>query len=81
VSAKRNLAKYSEKDPSYATTREGKFIHALIEAVENGDLEAFTGIVFEFDQVVKLDNWKTGMLLKIKRGLENGAADDGGGIM
>ncbi|KAJ7492663.1 vesicular-fusion protein SEC17 [Mycena latifolia] len=77
VSAKRNLAKYSEKDPSYATTREGKFVQALIEAVENGDVEAFTGIVFEFDQVVKLDNWKTGMLLKIKRALEDGATDAG----
>ncbi|KAJ6604608.1 vesicular-fusion protein SEC17 [Mycena vulgaris] len=77
VSAKRNLTKYSEKDPSYATTREGKFVKALIEAVENGDQEAFTGIVYEFDQVVKLDNWKTGMLLKIKRGLEDGATDVG----
>ncbi|KAJ7103573.1 vesicular-fusion protein SEC17 [Mycena belliarum] len=77
VSAKRNLAKYIDKDPSYASTREGKFVQALIEAVENGDTEAFTGIVFEFDQVVKLDNWKTGMLLKIKRALEDASNDVG----
>jgi len=77
VSAKRNLAKYSNQDTSYASTREAKFIQALIEAVEAGDQEAFTGAVVEFDQVTKLDNWKTGMLLKIKRALQDGGADDG----
>ena len=41
----------------------------LIEAIEAGDQEMFTGAVFEFDQVTKLDNWKTNILLKIKRGL------------
>ncbi|KAJ7487556.1 vesicular-fusion protein SEC17 [Mycena galericulata] len=77
VSAKRNLAKYSNQDPSYASTREAKFIQALIQAVEAGDQEAFTGAVVEFDQVTKLDNWKTGMLLKIKRALQDVEADEG----
>ena len=44
---------------------------ALIDAVDAGDLEAFTGAVFEFDQVIKLDNWKTNMLLKIKRSIQD----------
>ncbi|KAF8213091.1 vesicular-fusion protein SEC17 [Mycena galopus ATCC 62051] len=78
VSAKRNLTKYSNQDSSYSSTRESKFIQALIEAVEAGDQEAFTGAVVEFDQVTKLDNWKTGMLLKIKRTLQDNAVDDGG---
>lgn len=77
VSAKRNVAKYSNQDPSYSSTREAKFIQALIEAVEAGDQEAFTGAVVEFDQVTKLDNWKTGMLLKIKRALQDGDTDVG----
>jgi len=38
--------------------------------VDGGDEELFTGAVVEFDQVTKLDNWKTGMLLKIKRGIQ-----------
>jgi alpha-soluble NSF attachment protein len=37
--------------------------------VENGDPETFTGAVVEFDQVMRLDNWKTGMLLKVKRSI------------
>ncbi|KAF8078669.1 soluble NSF attachment protein [Lyophyllum atratum] len=71
VTAKRNLTKYSNQDATFASTREAKFLTALIEAVEAGDQEAFTGAVVEFDQVTKLDNWKTGMLLKIKRSIEN----------
>jgi alpha-soluble NSF attachment protein len=45
-------------------------MHALIEAVEAADEESFTGAVVEYDQVTKLDNWKTGMLLKIKRSIK-----------
>jgi alpha-soluble NSF attachment protein len=37
--------------------------------VEAGDVEAFTGAVFEFDQIMKLDNWKTNILLTIKRSI------------
>ncbi|KAJ7071074.1 vesicular-fusion protein SEC17 [Mycena amicta] len=77
ISAKRNFAKYSNQDPSYPSTREAKFVQALIEAVEAGDGEAFTAAVVEFDQVTKLDNWKTGMLLKIKRTLQEAEADPG----
>jgi len=69
VSAKRNLQKYSSQDVTFASTREAKFVTALIEAVEAGDVEAFTGAVYEFDQVMKLDNWKTNILLTIKRSI------------
>jgi alpha-soluble NSF attachment protein len=64
------MMKYSNQDAAFTSTREAKFINALIEAVEAGDQESFTGAVVEFDQVTKLDNWKTGMLLKIKRSIQ-----------
>ena len=69
VTAKRNLTKYSTQDATFSSTREAKFVQALIEAVEAGDTEAYTGAVVEFDQVTKLDNWKTNILLKIKRSI------------
>jgi len=69
VTAKRNMQKYSSQDPGFPSTREAKFIVALIEAVEGGDQESFTGAVVEFDQVTKLDNWKTSILIKIKRSI------------
>lgn len=69
VAAKRNLAKYSALDTTFSSTREAKFVNILVEAIEAGDPDMFTGAVYEFDQVTKLDNWKTNILLKIKRGI------------
>lgn len=37
--------------------------------MEAGDQAAFTDSVVEYDQVMKLDNWKTAILLKIKRSI------------
>ena len=70
VSARRNLERYGQLDITFLSTREAKFINALLEALEQGDEEAFTSVVFEYDQVTKLDNWKTAILLKIKRGIQ-----------
>ncbi|KAJ3790947.1 vesicular-fusion protein SEC17 [Lentinula aff. detonsa] len=70
VSARRNMQKYSTQDATFPSTREAKFVNALIDAVQAGDPEAFTGAVVEFDQITKLDNWKTNILLKIKRGIQ-----------
>ncbi|KAG7099094.1 vesicular-fusion protein S17 [Marasmius oreades] len=72
VIAKRNLQKYSNQDATFPSTREAKFLAALLQAYEGGDVEAFTGAVFDFDQVTKLDNWKTNILLKIKKLVQDG---------
>jgi alpha-soluble NSF attachment protein len=70
VSARRNLQRYGEMDNTFPSTREAKFVTALLEALEEGNEEAFTNVVFEYDQVTKLDNWKTAILLKVKRGIQ-----------
>lgn len=70
MSARRNLSRYGQTDTTFASTREAKFINVLLEALEQGDEEAFTQAVFEYDQVTKLDNWKTAILLKIKKGIQ-----------
>ncbi|KAL1748447.1 soluble NSF attachment protein [Schizophyllum fasciatum] len=70
VTARRNLTKYERQDVTFESTREAKFAKALIEAIEAGDSEAFTGAVFEYDRISKLDNWKTAILLKIKRTIQ-----------
>lgn len=77
VTSKRNAQKYVTQDNSFSSTREYKFAMALMEAVEAQDVEAFTGAVVEYDQVSKLDKWKTAILLKIKKGIDE---DEEGGI-
>jgi len=64
------MQRYSTQDTTFPSTREAKFVNALIEAVEAQDVEAFTGAVYEFDQITKLDNWKTSILLKIKKSID-----------
>jgi len=41
----------------------------LTDAIEANDHAAFTSAIVEYDQVMKLDNWKTAILLKIKRSI------------
>ncbi|KIY64812.1 vesicular-fusion protein SEC17 [Cylindrobasidium torrendii FP15055 ss-10] len=71
VQARRSIQGYQAQDMAFGSTRECKFLIALIESFEAGDIEGFTGAVVEFDQVTKLDNWKTNILLKIKRDVQS----------
>ncbi|KAK3683534.1 soluble NSF attachment protein [Podospora appendiculata] len=71
VSARRNLDKYREKDPQFASQRECQLLSDLVEAVEAGDQEAFTDKLYAYDQMSKLDKWKTEMLVRIKSQIED----------
>ncbi|KAF9237319.1 soluble NSF attachment protein [Melanogaster broomeanus] len=70
ITAKRNIQKYMSQDTTFASTREYKFLNAIIDAIQADDQQAFMGFVHEYDQVMKLDNWKTKILLKIKNNIE-----------
>ncbi|KAH8835300.1 soluble NSF attachment protein [Flagelloscypha sp. PMI_526] len=75
VTAKRNLARYSQQDTTFASTREAKFVNVLSECVQQGDVEGFVGAIAEYDQISKLDNWKTNILLHIKRDIQSAGGD------
>ncbi len=47
----------------------------LADACEAGDSEAFTDSLAEFDNMTRLDAWKTSLLLRVKKRMA--AADDG----
>src|SRR5689334_18258873 len=66
VSARRNLERYKEKNPNFATERECQLLSDLIEAIDAGDQEVFTDKLFEFNKMSPLDKWKTEILLRIK---------------
>lgn len=50
--------------------RELQLIQALVQAIEDGDVEAFSQAVATFDQVASLDDWKTHVLLEIKKTID-----------
>ena len=75
VGTRRALEQYNEMDGTFASSRESQVLHDLTDAVEEGNQEMFSEKLFQFDQVNKLDRWKTTILLKVKESIE-GQEDD-----
>lgn len=70
VAAQRALERYCEMDPQFATQREHMLLSDLCEAVEAKSQEQFTDKLFKYDQVSKLDKWKTTILVRVKNSIE-----------
>lgn len=70
--------KYFAMDPRFESSREGQLFAALAEAVETGSVEQFEEKLFEYDQISKLDSWKTTFLLEVKSQMAPSAG--GGGV-
>ncbi|KAF7549320.1 hypothetical protein G7Z17_g6456 [Cylindrodendrum hubeiense] len=74
VAAQRAIEKYRDLDPSFAAQREHKLLVDLCETIEAKSQEDFADRLFQFDQISKLDKWKTTILVRIKNSIEE--ADD-----
>eukprot|EP00898_Chlorokybus_atmophyticus_P005709 jgi/Chlat1/6139/Chrsp41S05690 len=61
------LDKYQDLDSTFTGSRECKFLQDLLGALEEGDVQKFSTVVYEFDNMTRLDPWKTTMLLRIKK--------------
>lgn len=66
VGCENKLIDYSNKDPSYETSREAKFIRDLLKAISKHDQAEFEDVVFNFSRITPLDAWRTRILLKAK---------------
>ena len=75
MATNRALENYREIDPTFASTREHQLLGDLAQTVEQGDQEAFADRLFQYDQLTKLDKWKTTILLRIKEGIEEQVED------
>lgn len=75
VAANRALESYRDLDPSFSQTREHQLLVDLVEAVEEGDQEKFADKLFQYDQMSKLDKWKTTILLRVKEQIEEKGED------
>lgn len=74
VASERALEKYREMDPSFAAQREHMLLTDLCQAVAAKSQEQFTDKLYQYDQISKLDKWKTTILVRVKNGIEE--ADD-----
>ncbi|KAJ1635491.1 soluble NSF attachment protein alpha isoform [Pavlovales sp. CCMP2436] len=70
--ARAMLERYEGQDPSFSESRECKLVKDVLAHCEAFDVEAFTQVIFEYDQIAKLDTWKTSILLKVKNSLKEG---------
>jgi alpha-soluble NSF attachment protein len=70
------LSKYQGMDSSFSGTRECALIEKLIQAIENNDSEEFSQSLAEFDRMTKLDDWKTSLLLLVKRNIQSDGEED-----
>ncbi|ETN37975.1 uncharacterized protein HMPREF1541_07598 [Cyphellophora europaea CBS 101466] len=75
VATKRALEQYKEWDNSFVQQRECMLLEDLTHAVEEGDQDGFSEKLFQYDQMSKLDKWKTGLLLRVKGSIEKEEED------
>ncbi|KAI7274326.1 TPR-like protein [Hortaea werneckii] len=75
VATNRALESYRDLDPSFSQTREHQLLSDLVEAVDEGDQEKFADKLFQYDQMRKLDKWKTTLLLRVKENIEEKGED------
>lgn len=75
VATNRALQNYRDLDNSFTTTREHMLLVDLAQAVEQGDAESFGDKLFQYDQLSKLDKWKTAILLRVKNSIEEPGED------
>lgn len=75
VASHRALESYVELDNTFASTREFQLLNDLVAAVEAGEQEQFSDKLFQYDQMSKLDKWKTTLLLRVKNGIEEQGED------
>ena len=78
VGAQNSLQRYEAVDYTFGESREGKFCQQLIAAVDEYDGEGLAQASFEYDKISKLDPWKTSMLVKIKRSIQEAGGGGGG---
>ena len=75
VATTRSLETYRDVDPSFGGTRESMLLTDLVAAVQEGDQEIFADKLYQYDQLSKLDKWKTTLLLRVKGAIEKDEED------
>mmetsp|Transcript_21207 Transcript_21207/g.63819 ORF Transcript_21207/g.63819 Transcript_21207/m.63819 type:complete len:295 (-) Transcript_21207:1757-2641(-) len=76
IAIQRAIEKYEDIDLQFAGSREGNLLKDLAADLEAGEGQSFADHLAEFDSMTRLDKWKTTLLLKVKKRIEEGDEDD-----
>jgi len=69
-------SKYRDNYPAIDGTREAEFIDKSLEAIRDCELDNFEDALLKFDTYVKLDDWKSNLVRKIRKGIKELATKD-----
>ncbi|KAI5608401.1 hypothetical protein C0J50_6872, partial [Silurus asotus] len=75
LNAKLAVQRYEEMFPAFSDSRECKLVKKLLNAHEEQDVDAYESAVKEFDSILRLEQWNTTMLLRIKEGIQRDESD------
>lgn len=75
LNAKLSVQRYEEMFPAFSDSRECKLVKKLLDACEEQDVDAYTDAVKDFDSILRLDQWTTTMLLRIKKTIQDEETD------
>jgi len=75
VETNRAFESYRELNPAFVSEREHQLLVDLLQSIEAKDQDMFADKLFSFDQLSKLDKWKTTLLLRIKSNIEEEEED------
>eukprot|EP00889_Picochlorum_renovo_P005384 jgi/Picre1/32414/NNA_007760.t1 len=67
---------YKDIDFNFDGSREAKLVEECVAALTEGDSDAFSAAVAEFDSLTRLDAFKTELLLRTKRKMTEAPASD-----
>ena len=70
MAAKQAIERFIEWDPTFASTRECILLQDLLAALDANDEDMFLDKLQEYDQMSKLDRWKTAVFLEVKKGID-----------
>ena len=69
AAAERAMGFYAQQDSSFPTTMEGQTLHALLEAAQHGDFEAFDHRVQELDRLKPLVGWRATLMHSVRKAM------------
>lgn len=71
----RTFEKYKNSYPAFEDSREAKFIESMLDAMRESDVNKMQDAIIDYDSISKLDDWKSGLIIMVKRAMRESAND------